>query len=298
MAEKTEQPPIEPPIDLKDPVVAGLLAWLFPGAGHFYQGRWAKGVLFLVWIFGMFLWGLYLSSSPATGPARAVYFSFRTGDWRLYYLGQVGVGLPALPALLQAAIVGDEDGAALERLHGPAPPGGRPDRRAPGRARPRECTVADVYDKLNRWFELASVYTLIAGLLNILAVYDACCGPVVGQPPKKKAEKKLEEMWGTDLWYVFPPVISASLVYAATRHERMPAILRHAFGVGVRIVALMAVILAILMAISLSLTPLAPCGRGAGGEGKRRAAGTPISRKGAGEKDAKEKRGRNSVGTR
>jgi hypothetical protein len=53
------------------------------------------------------------------------------------------------------------------------------------------------------------------------------------------------------LWYAFPPVISASLVYAATRHERMSAILRHAAGVAIRILALLAVILAILMAKSL-----------------------------------------------
>ena len=49
-----------------------------------------------------------------------------------------------------------------------------------------------------------------------------------------------------------PTVISASLVYAATRHERMSAILRHAAGVAIRILGLLAVILAILMAISLS----------------------------------------------
>ncbi len=61
----------------------------------------------------------------------------------------------------------------------------------------------------------------------------------------------LKALWGIDLWYALPPVIAASLVYAATRHEQMPAILRHAAGVAVRIGALMAVILAILMAISL-----------------------------------------------
>ena len=105
MAEKTEQPPPEQPIPLKDPVVAGILAWLLPGLGHFYQGRWAKGALYLVCILGLFLWGLRLSSTPATGPGRAVYFSFRSSEWRLYYLGQVGIGLPALPALLQAFLV-------------------------------------------------------------------------------------------------------------------------------------------------------------------------------------------------
>ncbi len=61
----------------------------------------------------------------------------------------------------------------------------------------------------------------------------------------------LKVLWGLDLWYALPPVLAASLVYAATRQERLAAIVRHAAGVAVRIVALMAVILAILMAISL-----------------------------------------------
>ncbi len=187
MAEKTEQPPAQPPIDLKDRALAGLLAWLFPGLGHFYQRRHAKGVLYLVCILGMFLWGLYLSSSPATGPARAVYFSFRANDWRWYYLGQVGVGLPAFPALVQAAVVGDEKDPLWNGFM--APPRLKADPNdVPGQCSPARCTVADLYDKLNRYFEFASIYTLIAGLLNILAIYDACCGPVVGESPEKKDE--------------------------------------------------------------------------------------------------------------
>jgi ABC-type sugar transport system permease subunit len=43
-------------INLKDPRVAALLAWLVPGLGHFYQGRTAKGVLFSVCILGTFLY--------------------------------------------------------------------------------------------------------------------------------------------------------------------------------------------------------------------------------------------------
>ena len=38
--------PIE--IDLKEPWLAALLAWLVPGLGHIYQGRTGKGILFFV----------------------------------------------------------------------------------------------------------------------------------------------------------------------------------------------------------------------------------------------------------
>ena len=102
MAQKPPQSPPPQQLILKDPVLAGFLAWLLPGAGHFYQGRYAKGVLYLVCILGTFVYGLYLSSRRTTGPARVVYFSFRSGDLRLAYLCQVGAGLPALPALVQA----------------------------------------------------------------------------------------------------------------------------------------------------------------------------------------------------
>lgn len=83
-------------IDLKDPAFAAFLAWLMPGLGHWYQGRRHKAIIFFVCIFGTFVYGLYL------GEGRVVYASWRENDRRLPYLCQVGVGLPALPALIQA----------------------------------------------------------------------------------------------------------------------------------------------------------------------------------------------------
>ena len=39
---QSENPPERPLPNLKNPLLAGLFAWLFPGLGHFYQGRKAK----------------------------------------------------------------------------------------------------------------------------------------------------------------------------------------------------------------------------------------------------------------
>jgi hypothetical protein len=44
------------------------------------------------------------------------------------------------------------------------------------------------YD-LNRRFELGTVFTLIAGLLNVLVIYDAWSGPAYGATRKKEEEK-------------------------------------------------------------------------------------------------------------
>ena len=172
-----------PPVQLKDPVLAGFLAWLIPGLGHLYQGRHAKGVLFAVCILGTFFYGLYLGSNPEIGWGRVVYFSFRTGDTRLAYLCQVGVGLPALPALVQGLRVSENKQPLLGRFM--APP--RLERNESGQLTPRE-----LYRTNPHFFELGTVYTMIAGLLNILAVYDACCGPVVMAPAKKDDEDKDE----------------------------------------------------------------------------------------------------------
>lgn len=52
------------------------------------------------------------------------------------------------------------------------------------------------------------------------------------------------------LWYAIPLVLVISLVYAATRHESVVPIFRHALGCGTWIVGLMAVVLAILLLLS------------------------------------------------
>jgi hypothetical protein len=144
---------------------------------------------------GLFVWGVFLGGRRELGYGRTVYLSFRQGDKRLHFLCQVGVGLPVLPAVIQAAIV--NQGSAPIWRGFMAPP------RIDGENCPalRNSPSLDELNKdLSTDFELATVYTMIAGLLNILAIYDACAGPVVGEgqeekegeedqpPPKKGAQ--------------------------------------------------------------------------------------------------------------
>jgi len=184
-------------IDLKEPALAAFLAWLLPGLGHWYQGRRPKAVLYFVCIFGLFGLGLYLGSSNqrcVAGPGkigygRAVYFSWRPGDRRWHYLCQIGVGLPALPALLQANRMSHNQKVlwggfmAPPRLPG-ANPAGKPD---PNADQP---TAHDLGLILHRYYELAGVFTMVAGLLNVLAIYDAWAGPVVATPAKKEDDEQ------------------------------------------------------------------------------------------------------------
>src|SRR5688572_14329257 len=82
--------------DLKNPGLAALLAWLVPGLGHIYQGRTLKGVLFAITILGLFFFGSWL------GSWRVVYLRWDNEEWRFSYLAQVGAGLVAFPAALDA----------------------------------------------------------------------------------------------------------------------------------------------------------------------------------------------------
>jgi len=52
------------------------------------------------------------------------------------------------------------------------------------------------------------------------------------------------------LWYALPLVVSVSLVYAATRHEEMGPILRHALRFGVWVIVAMLIVLAIVVGLS------------------------------------------------
>lgn len=55
------------------------------------------------------------------------------------------------------------------------------------------------------------------------------------------------------LWMAVPLVIAVSLVYGATRHERMRPILENAFRAAVWIVGFMAIIVVILVLVSWAI---------------------------------------------
>lgn len=159
-------------VRLKNPWLAAFWAWLCPGAGHIYQGRYAKGVLFMVCVLSTYFFGF------ALGNGRVVYASFKKPDFRYAYLCQVGVGLPALPALVQNHRFNN----GKPPLFGSeimVPPG------AVNLGHGRD-TLAAWHDELKGYFEIATLYTMVAGLLNMLAIYDAFAGPVFPQPEEKQ----------------------------------------------------------------------------------------------------------------
>ena len=166
-------------IALKDPALAAFLAWLVPGLGHFYQGRRGKGALFLVCILGTFFYGLYL------GEGHVVYASWKPQHRRLPYLCQVGAGLPALPALVQSYRVG-RGVAPIGDWMTPPEAAIRPEYRH----RIKTWDLDAEHRRLHRFFELGTVYTMIAGLLNILVIYDAWGGPAYSEHDQRTPREK------------------------------------------------------------------------------------------------------------
>jgi len=164
-------------IDLRQPGLAAFWAWLWPGAGHLYQRRYAKGILFMVCILSTYFYGL------ALGGGHVVYASWKPPERRWQYFCQVGVGLPALPALVQSRRMATKRPLLFKGMM------------APPRYEPRMGGL----DDLSQWhlqykllFELGTLYTMIAGLLNVLAVYDAYAGPVWTSPDERKKDETPE----------------------------------------------------------------------------------------------------------
>ncbi len=200
------KPPNPPPPHKMDPF-AGVLSYLIPGLGQIVQGRTTKGVVFFVSLYALFFYGM------ALGKFRNVYLPDSAGELRrlkearlkeipesdittaeqrnsvsrfindLYnrphFVGQFFIGVAAWPALLQYH--------NFEPTKNQGPMFG-------------EFMRAPHPDELNRLqreesktWDLGWVYTVIAGVLNILVIYDAVAGPAFREAAVKAAEAAKKE---------------------------------------------------------------------------------------------------------
>jgi TM2 domain-containing membrane protein YozV len=177
--------------------LAGLLSYLVPGLGQIYQGRIAKGLLFFVSVYTLFFYGMYLGSARVTihgveyVVSSNVYlpdtaeknnpFSLPRPIANLYnrpqFAGQFWVGIAAWPAVWQYWAHGD----AQDK---PDPWLGNFQRT------PSEAALNAVHTSGDKLMELGWVYTVIAGVLNIMVIYDALAGPAFLLPSK---QVRLEE---------------------------------------------------------------------------------------------------------
>lgn len=161
-------PASPPPPPVKLDYVAGLLSYLIPGLGQLTQGRVRKGLLYLICLYSLFFYGMYL------GKGENVYLPDNHPDdrgisrlasdiyTRFQFVGQFPIGMVAWPAVYQYYTYDSRD-------QSPPMKGWM---RAPSMER-----INELQRDGDKTWDLGWVYTVIAGVLNVLVIYDALAGP-------------------------------------------------------------------------------------------------------------------------
>jgi len=163
--------------------LAALLSYLIPGLGQIYQGRIAKGLLFFVCLYSLVFYGqalgswknVYLPDSSQAGPPVGLPFGRTISDVynRIYYAGQFWIGVAAWPALWQ--YLNYDETKPADRLLGTY-------QRAPS-----DEEINRLQRDGDKTWDLGWIYTVIAGVLNILVIYDAFAGPVFTEAEERGA---------------------------------------------------------------------------------------------------------------
>jgi hypothetical protein len=176
---------------------AGFLTLLLPGLGHIYQGRASKGIFFMASLLGLFHVGQAMAGwqavfLPPVERPRNLQFDFHnlsavervsllpTAFYnRLHFVGQMWIGLPALPAWLQYFDI-------------PVPLSNRFPALRDYERTPDERSFNDFERVSDKTPSLGLIYTVIAGALNLLVIFDAVAGPLptAKEPPPKDEEGK------------------------------------------------------------------------------------------------------------
>lgn len=105
-----EKPPVASPAvstPAGNPILAGLMAWLFPGLGHLYLRRWRRGLAFLILILASLWVGIELRGKlyrPVPNEPLS----------KLGTLGAMGIGVPYFYLRFGQGYEGDVVGAGFE----------------------------------------------------------------------------------------------------------------------------------------------------------------------------------------
>jgi TM2 domain-containing membrane protein YozV len=183
-------PPVRSPSPVRPDLFAAVLSYLVPGLGQIYQGRVGKGLLFLVSLYGLFFYGMWLGqwSNVFIADTAARNPAWRLPVWatnlynRPHFAGQFWIGVAAWPAVWHYT----HDPANQAR----GPINNRPDFIAKFEAAPSEDELNELQRDGDKHWDLGWVYTVIAGVLNVLVIYDALAGPAFG--PEAEAGKSAE----------------------------------------------------------------------------------------------------------
>jgi hypothetical protein len=183
--------------------LAGVLSYLVPGLGQIVQGRVGKGLLFLACVYALFFYGLFLGSGSArievNGAPRDYHVSGSvylpdTYDERVNSKPRIVVNLYNRPQFIGQFCAGAVVWPAVWQYL-------RYDRTQPDRPDPlfghfmRQPSDEDlnaVNTSNDKSIDLGWVFTVIAGVLNVMVIYDAVAGPAFPTPAPSKTDGRDE----------------------------------------------------------------------------------------------------------
>jgi len=171
--------------------VAGFLSYLIPGLGQIKRGKIGKGILFCVCVHALFFWGMalgqwknvYLPRADDMGRYRknelGLGISIPRPIWyRIPFVGQFCVGVAAWPALIQWYAYADETSADFK----PEEAGNGLPVLGTFMRTPTEAELNQLQTEGDKTWELGWIFTVIAGALNLLVIFDAFAGPTFPTP--------------------------------------------------------------------------------------------------------------------
>lgn len=152
--ETLDPPPMDP--------VAGILAIILPGAGHWYQGQAKRGILIGAGILGLFFGGTLIGGIDVVDSKQD----------RLWFLGQVLVG----PVALATDYVHQHHFKALDpttRLPRSPMPDEVKDPQSGAWVKGPPGSRPPISKSLGKMNEIGTLYGTVAGMLNLVVIIDA-----------------------------------------------------------------------------------------------------------------------------
>ena len=191
---------VAPPGKRKLDPLAAFLTYLLPGLGQIVQGRVGKGILYFVCLYGLFFYGLamgnwknvwlgdYSGQTDVQLAGRKLPGVFKDLSYRREFAGQFWIGIAAWPALLQYQTT-----EPIPKSDDPGKDSWQPKPSAIFGSYmqvPPETELNRLQRDGDKRWDLGWVFTVIAGVLNILVIYDALAGPVVKEEDEPKPTPK------------------------------------------------------------------------------------------------------------
>jgi TM2 domain-containing membrane protein YozV len=193
----TPAEPYLPPVKLD--LVAAVLSYLIPGLGQVYQGRIGKGLLFFFGLYTLFFYGMWMGQwrnvwlpdadtlpNIVIGPQQ-LEGPLKSFAYRPQFLGQFCIGIAAWPAIYQYINYDaqKDDGPIFGNFQRTPPEDGKPEKGILG--------LNDLQRNGSKRWDLGWAYTVIAGVLNLLVIYDAFAGPMFRDPPVSAEQISVEK---------------------------------------------------------------------------------------------------------